>query len=63
MSLDQTGGRQQPMAVPPGRLGRTCGLPSLHEHHRLKPMKPDLTLDHVKIETRDLDYNEETRGI
>jgi len=42
------------MAVPPGRLGRTCGLPSPHAHHRLKPMKHDLTLDHVKIEARDL---------
>ena len=34
--------------------GRTCGLPSPQAHHRVKPMKHDLTLDHVKKEARDL---------
>jgi hypothetical protein len=34
--------------------GRTCGLPSPQAHHRLKPMKHNLTLDHVKKEARDL---------
>ena len=34
--------------------GRTCGLPSPQAHHRVKPMKHNLTLDHVKKEARDL---------
>jgi len=34
--------------------GRTCGLPSPRAHQRVKAMKHDLTLDHVKKEARDL---------
>src|SRR5215469_18696466 len=39
-----------------GPQGRTvpAGYPARTAHHRLKPMKPDLTLDHVKQEARDL---------
>ena len=34
--------------------GRTAGYPARTAHHRLKPMKHDLTLDQVKKEARGL---------